>query len=168
MKKVLFILLCCCSIFILGCNGISDEFDEMSFDEVLRDIEYVNNNQQNQNNNDIVKNALTSGMEQRNAGNFDVAIEIYTKAIELVPNNAGLYADRGRVNREKGDLDSALEDVNKALDLSPEEGWIYAERAVAYQVKGEKELALRDYKKALELDPNIDWVKQSIQKLEEE
>ncbi len=170
MKKIL-VLMLFCSVFVLGCDNSNNEIDEMMFEEeVISNDVGQNNNQENQNidDMDIVSEALRIGMEQYNAKNFDGAIETYTKAIEQVPNNAGLYADRGRAKRDSGDMDGAIQDVSKSLELNPNEGWIYAERAVIYRAKGEIALALKDYKKALELDPNMDWVKQAIQELEAE
>jgi tetratricopeptide (TPR) repeat protein len=43
----------------------------------------------------------------------------YNKAIELNPNLAAAYGNRGLVKKAKGDLDGALDDFNKAIGLKP-------------------------------------------------
>ena len=177
MKKLL-VLLLFCSIFVLGCNKSTDnEFEFEEFEAVENTTGDTNNeenvdvgeyNQQeqiNDENNDVINELSNKGMDLRNAGKFDEAIETYTKAIEIDGKNANLYADRGRVKRDLGNIDGAIEDENKALELS-QEGWIYAERAVSYNAKGDKELALKDFKKALSLDSSMDWVKNNIEELE--
>ena len=176
MKKIL-VLVLFCSAFVIGCNNQQDKAaEEVYVNEVITETgdvnddnvnsDNVNSDQQDQSNIDVIEEALRAGMEQRNAGNFEEAIKIYTKAIEQNPNDSALYASRSVAKREMGDFDGALEDVNKALEINPEEGGLYAERGSIYSGKGEKELAINDFKKGLSLDSSLDWVKTMIQELE--
>lgn len=52
-------------------------------------------------------------MEQKE---FDQAIEFYTEAIELMPQNAVLYQERGRIRLLKGDKEGSIEDMKKLLN----------------------------------------------------
>ena len=58
------------------------------------------------------------GLDYRDAGDYDHAIEHFAKAIELNPNYAIAYNNRGGVYSDKGDYDRALEDCNKAIQYS--------------------------------------------------
>ena len=161
MKK-LFILFLFCGVFALGCSKETNEltFGEMSEDEISEDETSENeiNGTIVSVEDPIVNKVLETVMKQLNAGDFNAALDTYTKAIEQVKDNPILYTCRGKLKKELGDFDGAIEDINKALELS-EEGWIYAERADVYDTKGENKLALQDFKKALSLDPSMDWVK---------
>mgnify|MGYP003187852217 FL=1 len=51
---------------------------------------------------------------------LDQALENYQEAIELIPQDAQLYQERGRVRLLMGDKDGATEDMKKAIELAPE------------------------------------------------
>ena len=170
MKKIL-VLMLFCGVFVLGCSN-QQQNDGVEETAVVEDV-FVednggndqDNNQQEQNN---VDNSIDFSQQARDlfsSEKYNEAIDAFTKAIEQDPQEAILYADRGRAKEFANDLDGALADINKSLSMK-EEGWIYAERGNVYSAKGEKEQALQDYKQALELDPNLDWVKQAVQELE--
>ena len=53
------------------------------------------------------------------AGLYDKAIEAYTNAIALDPNDADAYSNRGAAYYSKGQYDRAIEDYNKAIALNP-------------------------------------------------
>lgn len=161
MKK-LFLLFLFCSIFALGC---SKETNNTSFDETESENSISENSINEVNDDNAANKALRIGTEQSDTGNFNAAVDTYTKALEQIKDNANLYVDRARAKIELGDLDGALDDINKGLEVN-EEAWLYVERATIYNMKGETELALEDYKKATSLKPNIDFAKDSATDLE--
>jgi len=57
------------------------------------------------------------------------------RAIELKPDFAVAYNNRGMVKQVKGDLDGALEDYNKALNLKPDLKAARTNRDKAQQIK---------------------------------
>ena len=85
---------------------------------------------------------------------IDKAIEAYSYVIELKPNNATTYINRGIAYHIKGELDRALEDLNKAIELNPKFALAYNNRGTAYSDKGAYNLAIADYSKAIELKPD--------------
>ena len=85
---------------------------------------------------------------------YDKAIEAYTWAIALDPNDALSYNSRGYAYGKKGQYDRALEDFNEALALNPNSAKVYNNRGVAYNDKGQHDRALEDYNKAIALNPN--------------
>jgi len=52
-------------------------------------------------------------------GRYGEAIEEYNKAIELNPNYAIAYAERGQAYFELGQYDLAIPDLAKAIELDP-------------------------------------------------
>jgi len=93
-----------------------------------------------------------SGNAYYKRGDYDRAIEDYSKAIELDPKYAAAYNARGLAYVNKGDYDRAIEDYNKAVELEPKYANAYYNRGWAYYNKGNYYRAIADYTKAIELD----------------
>ena len=114
------------------------------------------------------------GIEEYEKGNYDKAIEYFTMAIELTPNNAIAYHNRGLAYLKTGSkytpegkasLEKAISDYSKAVELKPDYVEAYYHRGVAriefihfYDKpfsQAENEMfneGLNDFNKALELD----------------
>lgn len=85
----------------------------------------------------------------REKGNADL-----DRAIQLKPDYADAYYERG-LNRDLGnDPAAALRDYNKAIELNPRFSDAYRTRAVLYLVAGKGALAIADYTKIIELKPD--------------
>ena len=65
-------------------------------------------------------------------GEVGRAIAEYTKAIELNPNYATAYNNRGATYAEKDDYERAIKNYTKAIDLKPNYAEAYANRGNAY------------------------------------
>ncbi|CAG9534798.1 unnamed protein product [Cercopithifilaria johnstoni] len=85
---------------------------------------------------------------------YDVAIELYTKAIELDDQQALFYGNRSMAYLKKELYGSALEDANMALKLDPSYTKGYYRRATAYMALGKLKLALKDYDTVRKTLPN--------------
>ena len=81
------------------------------------------------------------------------AITHYTEAIDLNPEDAGAYNNRGNAYHNTGDFESAILDYNKAIDLNPEDARVYSSRGLAYVRKSDFESAIVDFNKAIDLNP---------------
>jgi tetratricopeptide (TPR) repeat protein len=97
---------------------------------------------------------LSAGDKKRNSKDFDGAIAEYTKAIEIKPDYAFAYNDRGVAKDGKGDVDGALADYSKAIDLKPDYELAYRNRALKKRQKRDLDGALADFNKAIELKPD--------------
>ena len=53
-------------------------------------------------------------------GEYDEAIKVSSKSIELRPNHDLSYYKRGKAYQAKGDLQKAIKDFNEAVRLDPE------------------------------------------------
>ncbi|GAA6616709.1 tetratricopeptide repeat protein [Scytonema sp. NUACC26] len=87
-------------------------------------------------------------------GNKKEALNQFTEALRLNPNNANAYYNRGFVRHELGDDKGALEDFVQALRLDPNYDRAYNGRGLIRQNLGNNKDALEDYNQALRLDPN--------------
>ncbi len=108
---------------------------------------------------DDVKETLPEWVFQQ--GNFlmmlgqsDKAIEAYSHAIELNPNNTIAYYNRGIAYGDKGAHDHAISNYSKAIDLQPDYTDAYYNRGNTYSDKGVYNRAITDYNKAIELNPD--------------
>ena len=63
-------------------------------------------------------------------GDFDNAIENFTKAIRLKPDYANAYNGRGAAYAEKDELHSAIFDFTKVIELDPDDAEAYYNRGM--------------------------------------
>src|SRR4030067_699181 len=85
----------------------------------------------------------------------DKAIEDYSKSIDMNPNNAEAYGNRGLIYYKKGQYDRAIEDFNKAIAINPNDADAYRNRGRAYYDKGFMEKAMADFQKACDLGEEV-------------
>jgi tetratricopeptide (TPR) repeat protein len=88
-------------------------------------------------------------------GDPDRAIADYNRAIEINPNFADVYNNRGLAWDIKGDYDRAIADYSKAIEIDPRFSDPYNNRGIVWDIKGDYDRAIADYNKALELYPHF-------------
>ena len=115
------------------------------------------------------------GIQEYEKGNYEKAIEYFSKAIELKPDYAEAYYNRGLAYLKTGskytaegrkNLNNAIADFSKAIELKPNYVNAYYSRGLAkiafihfydkpFSQKIEQlfESAIEDFKKSLSLDP---------------
>jgi len=81
-------------------------------------------------------------------------IKDLNKAIELDPNNAAAYNNRGYAYYNLKEYDKAIRDYDRAIELNPNDAESYKDRGRAYIGLDEQIRAIMDFDKALELNPN--------------
>ena len=86
---------------------------------------------------------------------YIAAVRDCTQAIQLNPENAAAYGNRGVAEAALGDAEGAIEDFDAAIQINPESAEIYYDRARAKEALGQKEEAKADFEKAKELDPDV-------------
>lgn len=86
---------------------------------------------------------------------IDRAIADFNKAIEIKPDDAYAYGNRGTLHYYKGEYDRAIVDFDQALKLTPDHVVIYINRGAAYYNKGEYDRAIADHDKAIKLKPDF-------------
>ncbi len=108
------------------------------------------------------------GVGHLEKGEYKVAIDHFTQAINTNPSEAGAYRFRGEAYHRIGNLDLAIQDYNKAIELDSDNSSStstlaakvlaadYSVRGGAYADKGDFDRAIKDFDKAIELNPNLD------------
>ncbi|MDR1430403.1 MAG: tetratricopeptide repeat protein, partial [Spirochaetaceae bacterium] len=82
-------------------------------------------------------------------GQYDKAIEEYTRSIGLNAAFAAVYAARGNAYNRKGDFGPAVGDYSRALRLEPDSAEVYNYRGFAYAAGGDFGRAIEDYSRAI-------------------
>ena len=85
---------------------------------------------------------------------YEKSIGHYTQAIQLNPNDAEAYNNRGVTYGKKGDFDRAIDDFDKAIQLNSDSAEAYNNRGIAYSGKGDFDRAIADFGKAIDLNPD--------------
>ena len=85
---------------------------------------------------------------------LDEAIEAYSQSIDLRPQVASSYNNRGVVYWKKGDFDLAITDFDKVIGLKSNDAKAYTNRGIVYSSKGDHDKAIIDHTKAIELKFN--------------
>lgn len=82
---------------------------------------------------------------------WDMAIDEYTKAIELRPKFAEAYWGRGLSYFYKEDYDKAIAEYTAAIEADPNYAQAYYQRGIAYLTIGDYDKGHVDFKKAVEI-----------------
>ncbi|KAM6485398.1 hypothetical protein HDV62DRAFT_354776 [Trichoderma sp. SZMC 28011] len=98
--------------------------------------------------------------------NFDEAIDKFTQAIALQPENHILYSNRSAAYASKKDWDNALKDAEKTTEIKPDwaKGW--GRKGAALHGKGDLLGANDAYEAGLKHDPNNAQLKSGLSSVE--
>lgn len=86
-------------------------------------------------------------------GDKQKALAAYDRAIELDPEDADSYNNRGLLRAELGDPAGARADYDRAIEFSPQDSAAYNNRGLLRAEQGDSVGALADYTRAIELNP---------------
>lgn len=99
------------------------------------------------------------GVAYRMQGNHNDAIILFTKAIEINPQYAEAYLNRGLsyASSEFKKNEQAMSDFNKSIELNPKDNFfVYLSRGSLYYDKGNYRQAISDLDHAIEAKPDYD------------
>ncbi|MEK7310135.1 MAG: tetratricopeptide repeat protein [Planctomycetota bacterium] len=99
---------------------------------------------------------LDQGYKHFKQGKTDLAIEEYTQAIELDPQNAEAYYRRGNVYLQQRDTTPALADFDEAIKIDPKKATAYAGRGRAYLYLNDHPKCIANLCEAIKIDPTYD------------
>ena len=89
------------------------------------------------------------------AREFNRAVELLNRAIQLDPGNAATYCNRGLALQELGQLEPALLSYDRAIALKPGYAVAYFNRGNALRQVGRWDAALADYDQAIAANPGF-------------
>ena len=91
------------------------------------------------------------GVEKHDVGNYQGAIDDYTKAIDVDPQNAYAYYNRGKAKYDLLDYQGAIADYTKAIEINPQFASAYSIRGMSKYLLGDLKGACDDARKAADL-----------------
>ena len=113
---------------------------------------------------------LNEGNDFFGKGQYKDAIACYNKVIEINPDYAAAYYNRGIAKSDLQDYHGAIEDYNKAIEINPDYVAAYYNRGNAKSDLQDYHGAIEDYNKAIEINPdfafaynNRGWAKYNLQ-----
>jgi tetratricopeptide (TPR) repeat protein len=92
--------------------------------------------------------ALWSGTGYRDPNS---AIELFTHALNIDPNNSNTYHARGLAYHQLGRYTAALNDYGRAINLYPDDAEYYNARGNTYYAMNKLAKAKQDWEKACEM-----------------
>jgi tetratricopeptide (TPR) repeat protein len=98
---------------------------------------------------------------------YQDAINEYTEALKLTPQDVRIYEQRAAVEMKIQDYDKALADYSELIKLKPNEARFYNYRAYIYELKNDSKNALAETEKVLKMDPNNQEAKARKQRIEQ-
>ena len=98
---------------------------------------------------------LIKGNRYALKGEYDRAITVFNKAIDIDPNNPYAYIWKGIAYARNSDYDNAIINFNKAIELNPRNLLVYIVRGNTYRSKKDYDKCFSDYDKAIEIYPNL-------------
>jgi|GEM_PF-4248833 len=106
-------------------------------------------------NNKEAAECVEQGDKLQKQKDYDGAIAQYDRAIELDPNNAVAYSNRGIAKGTKNDTDGAIADFTSAIKINPKLAMAYRCRGVARKLNGDLDGAIADFTSAIEINPKF-------------
>lgn len=112
-----------------------------------------------QNNSASSNDLLEEGKTYYNNGEYDKAIEIFKKAVELNPNDDDSWRWLGNSYNRNGQVEEAIKSHLKATELNPNKDVNWSMLGSSYLINGQKEEAIKYCLKATELNPDneLNW-----------
>eukprot|EP01017_Pseudomicrothorax_dubius_P012205 TRINITY_DN1485_c0_g1_i5.p1 TRINITY_DN1485_c0_g1~~TRINITY_DN1485_c0_g1_i5.p1 ORF type:complete len:597 (-),score=229.01 TRINITY_DN1485_c0_g1_i5:177-1967(-) len=108
------------------------------------------------------------GNQAFTAGKFEEAIQHFTKAIELNPNDHVFYSNRSGCFASLKQYDKAYDDAKKCVELKPDWGKGYARKGLAEFYLDKLDDAISTYEAGLKLDPANAQLKEGLERAKEE
>jgi tetratricopeptide (TPR) repeat protein len=100
------------------------------------------------------KELFDTGVLLFKQGQYQKAVEKFSRLIEIAPGNADAYKNRGVCYMKQEEYDLAIGDFEMAKELFPELKGLYSNLGVAWYYKKEYEKAIQNYDIELEMAPD--------------
>jgi len=96
---------------------------------------------------------LDEGNVYFNVGQYGLAVERYTQAIEMDQQLTAAFYNRANAHTRAGEFERALGDYDRALELQPKDADALNNRGMLHLYRANYPAALQDFNGALEQDP---------------
>lgn len=96
---------------------------------------------------------------------FEPAIEMYSRAIELFDQDPVFYSNRSQAYLKLEKYSECIEDATRAIELDPDSSKSFYRRMLAYEKLGDDRKALKNCRKWLDLCPTDKEAEKSFDKI---
>lgn len=130
-------------------------FEALGLMEWVQECNYILNEETEISNQQIeIVQIIDEGNRNYSKGEYNSAIQLYNKALDINPNNHVAWYNKGLSLYNLGKYVEALQCYLKALSINPNyiEAWNSA--GITLQILGENDDAIECYNKALYINPN--------------
>ncbi|MEE6458401.1 hypothetical protein FKM82_000280 [Ascaphus truei] len=93
---------------------------------------------------------------------YEAAVDRYSQAVELDPNNAVYYCNRAAAHSQLGNHSDAITDCEKAISIDAKYSKAYGRMGRALTAMNKYKEAISSYQKALDLDPENESYKSNL------
>ncbi len=109
---------------------------------------------------------VNRGIIHRRNGDLQLALDDFNAALDIDPNLAEAYLNRGTVYYLAGQQDRAIADYQKSLDIGTARPWAaWYNMGLAYEEKNDKARAREAYAKAVESNRSFAPAKEKLAEL---
>ena len=108
-----------------------------------------------------IDNMLLDALYSHNEGDFNTAIEIYTKILDMNPQDyvkPVIFVHRGMAYFGQSLYDLAERDFSEALKKEPNNDKTHYYRGIVYSIRENYTKALNDFNRSLSINPYQSWV----------
>jgi lipoprotein NlpI len=95
---------------------------------------------------------VKQGIQNAQKGDLDKAIDDFDQAIELDPQNADAYYNRGRIKNQLKEWDEAVADFTRSIKLNPQNADAYLNRGFAEISRGNLDESMTNFTQTIALD----------------
>ena len=93
------------------------------------------------------------GLKFKNEKLFDLAISNFNQAIELDPQFASAFYERGNTYFDQQQFEAAIASYDQAVATDPQFAPAYLNKGIGQENLGRPELAIQSYEQVIKLDP---------------
>lgn len=105
------------------------------------------------------KTHFFNALKEKSLENYDKAIELFQKCIDIKPNHASSYHEMSRIYSNEGNFILALQNAEKAYELDDKNKWYLVQLAEMQKKALQYDNVLGSYEKLVKLDPkNLDFL----------
>eukprot|EP00595_Chromulina_sp_UTEXLB2642_P000360 CAMPEP_0196761234 /NCGR_PEP_ID=MMETSP1095-20130614/397_1 /TAXON_ID=96789 ORGANISM="Chromulina nebulosa, Strain UTEXLB2642" /NCGR_SAMPLE_ID=MMETSP1095 /ASSEMBLY_ACC=CAM_ASM_000446 /LENGTH=561 /DNA_ID=CAMNT_0042110499 /DNA_START=16 /DNA_END=1701 /DNA_ORIENTATION=- len=106
------------------------------------------------------------GNKHLQAGEYDLAVEAYTKAISIDPSDHVFYSNRSAAYLSKGDSVNALNDAEKCIQVNPTWPKGYSRKGAALHALKRWDEAVASYESGLSIAPSDTGLKSGLSEVQ--
>lgn len=96
------------------------------------------------------------GMLLMGKSDFNAAEQKFTRAVDIWPQLASAYLERGLARRDQQKIDEAMQDFDHALSLDSNLAQAHTELGVIYKERGDLQRAVNEFTQSIALASNTD------------